>query len=45
MDVVLVNFEVWSVDLFKLMMDGDKLYGRGMMDCLGYVALMTTIFA
>jgi len=35
----------WSVDPFKLTMDGDKLYGRGTTDCLGHVALMTTIFA
>ena len=45
MDVVPANPEAWSVDPFKLTMDGDKLYGRGTTDCLGHVALMTTIFA
>ena len=45
MDVVPANPEAWSVDPFKLTMDGDNLYGRGTTDCLGHVALMTTIFA
>ena len=28
---------------FKLTQDGDKLYGRGTTDCLGHVALITTL--
>ena len=36
--------EAWNVDPFKLSIDGDKLYGRGTTDCLGHVALMTTLF-
>ena len=45
LDVVPANPEAWSVDPFKLTIDGDKLYGRGTTDCLGHVALMTTVFA
>ena len=45
LDVVPANPEAWTVDPFKLTIDGDKLYGRGTTDCLGHVALMTTIFA
>ena len=45
LDVVPANPEAWSVDPFKLTVDGDKLYGRGTTDCLGHVALMTTLFA
>ena len=43
LDVVPANPETWSVDPFKLTVDGDKLYGRGTTDCLGHVALITVI--
>ena len=45
LDVVPANPEAWTVDPFKLTIDGDKLYGRGTTDCLGHVALLTTLFA
>lgn len=32
-------------DPFKLIVEGDKLYGRGTTDCLGHVALLTDLFA
>ena len=44
LDVVPADPESWNVDPFKLTIDGDKLYGRGTTDCLGHVALMTTLF-
>ena len=44
LDVVPADPEAWNVDPFKLSIDGDKLYGRGTTDCLGHVALMTTLF-
>ncbi|CAD7927717.1 unnamed protein product [Amoebophrya sp. A25] len=40
MDVVPANPEEWARDPFKLVRDGDKLYGRGTTDCLGHVALL-----
>ena len=45
LDVVPANPDVWDVDPFSLTVDGDKLYGRGTTDCLGHVALMTTLFS
>ena len=44
LDVVPADPESWNVDPFKLTIDGDQLYGRGTTDCLGHVALMTTLF-
>lgn len=44
MDVVPANPEDWTVDPFKMSIDGDKLYGRGTTDCLGHVALVTELF-
>jgi acetylornithine deacetylase len=44
LDVVPADAEAWEVDPFKLTVDGDKLYGRGTTDCLGHVALLTTLF-
>ncbi len=31
-------------DPFKLLVEGDVLYGRGTTDCLGHVALFTDMF-
>mmetsp|Transcript_2017 Transcript_2017/g.9716 ORF Transcript_2017/g.9716 Transcript_2017/m.9716 type:complete len:406 (+) Transcript_2017:528-1745(+) len=45
LDVVPANPDAWNVDPFSLTIDGDKLYGRGTTDCLGHVALMTTLFS
>ncbi|KAI9916482.1 hypothetical protein PsorP6_016805 [Peronosclerospora sorghi] len=44
MDVVPANPEDWDRDPFSLTVEGDKLYGRGMTDCLGHVTLMTELF-
>lgn len=41
MDVVPANPEGWDRDPFKLIVEGDLLYGRGTTDCLGHVALLT----
>lgn len=43
MDVVPANPEDWSVDPFKLTVDGDKIYGRGVTDCSGHVALLAQL--
>lgn len=45
LDVVPANPDAWNVDPFSLTVDGDKLFGRGTTDCLGHVALMTTLFS
>ena len=45
LDVVPANPDAWEVDPFSLTVDGDKLFGRGTTDCLGHVALMTTLFS
>jgi len=44
LDVVPANPETWERNPFELSVEGDKLYGRGTTDCLGHVALMTTLF-
>jgi acetylornithine deacetylase len=44
MDVVPASAEGWSRDPFKLIIEGDMLYGRGTTDCLGHVALITDLF-
>lgn len=41
MDVVPADPETWERDPFSLVVEGDKLFGRGTTDCLGHVALMT----
>ena len=41
MDVVPANPEEWDRNPFELIVEGDKLYGRGTTDCLGHVALIT----
>lgn len=43
-DVVTANPDTWSFDPFKLSVEGDKLQGRGVTDCLGHVALVTELF-
>lgn len=44
MDVVsAVPPEEWDMDPFKLTVDGDKLYGRGVTDCLGHVATVACL--
>ena len=44
MDVVPANPETWTRDPFSLTVEGNKLHGRGMTDCLGHVGLMTLFF-
>jgi acetylornithine deacetylase len=44
LDVVPANPETWKRNPFKLIVEGDKLYGRGTTDCLGHVALITELF-
>ena len=41
MDVVPANPAGWDRDPFKMVREGDLLYGRGTTDCLGHVALLT----
>lgn len=41
MDVVPADASKWERDPFKLIREGDSLYGRGTTDCLGHVALLT----
>jgi len=43
MDVVPANPEEWDKDPYKLIREGDFLYGRGSTDCLGHVALITEL--
>jgi acetylornithine deacetylase/succinyl-diaminopimelate desuccinylase-like protein len=42
--VVPADPTVWERPPFKLIIEGDKLYGRGTTDCLGHVALITCLF-
>eukprot|EP00128_Syssomonas_multiformis_P010446 Colp12_sorted_trinity150504_noHs@5700 len=44
LDVVHADPSKWERDPFKLQVEGDLLYGRGTTDCLGHVALQTTLF-
>lgn len=44
MDVVPADPASWSHDPFTFRRDGDLLYGRGVTDCLGHVALLTCLF-
>lgn len=43
LDVVPANANTWDRDPFKLVIEGDTLYGRGTTDCLGHVALLTDL--
>jgi len=43
LDVVPADPNTWERDPFKLIIDGDKLYGRGTTDCLGHVAVLTEL--
>jgi acetylornithine deacetylase len=45
LDVVPANADSWERDPFKLVVEGDLLYGRGTTDCLGHVAALTDIMA
>ena len=44
MDTVPADPEQWSRDPFTLERDGDKVYGRGVADCLGHVAMLAVVF-
>eukprot|EP01133_Synstelium_polycarpum_P019701 gene19701-23594_t len=44
LDVVPAVAENWERNPFKLIIEGDRLYGRGTTDCLGHVALLTDLF-
>jgi len=44
MDVVPANPEEWKRNPFQLVQEGDKLYGRGVTDCLGHVCVLTNFF-
>ena len=39
-DVVTANPEEWERDTFSLTVEGDKVFGRGVTDCLGHVAVV-----
>lgn len=43
-DVVPANRDEWTKEPFRLTVEGDRLYGRGVTDCLGHCALMTELF-
>jgi acetylornithine deacetylase len=45
LDVVPAKPEEWQRPPFELQVDGDRLYGRGVTDCLGHVAVLTDLFA
>jgi acetylornithine deacetylase len=45
LDVVPANPTEWQRSPFELQVDGDRLYGRGVTDCLGHVAVLTDLFA
>jgi acetylornithine deacetylase len=44
LDVVPANPTEWQRSPFELQVDGDRLYGRGVTDCLGHVAVLTDLF-
>jgi acetylornithine deacetylase len=44
MDTVPADPEQWARDPFTMERDGDKIYGRGVTDCLGHVAMLTCFF-
>jgi acetylornithine deacetylase len=45
LDVVPANPIGWDRDPFKLIIEGDMLYGRGTTDCLGHVAMLADLMA
>jgi acetylornithine deacetylase len=45
LDVVPANPAEWQRPPFGLQIEGDRLYGRGVTDCLGHVAVLTDLFA
>src|SRR5215510_6167968 len=45
LDVVPANPAEWQRPPFELQVEGDRLYGRGVTDCLGHVAVLTDLFA
>lgn len=45
LDVVPADPKGWERDPFKLVREGDLLYGRGTTDCLGHIALLTDFMA
>jgi acetylornithine deacetylase len=45
LDVVPANPEEWQRPPFALQIEGERLYGRGVTDCLGHVAVLTDLFA
>jgi acetylornithine deacetylase len=44
LDVVPANPAEWHRPPFELQVEGDRLYGRGVTDCLGHVAVLTDLF-
>ncbi len=45
LDVVPADPKDWQRPPFELQIAGDRLYGRGVTDCLGHVAVLTDLFA
>ncbi len=45
LDVVPADPKEWQRPPFALQVEGDRLYGRGVTDCLGHVAVLTDLFA
>jgi acetylornithine deacetylase len=45
LDVVPADPAEWQRPPFGLRIEGDRLYGRGVTDCLGHVAVLTDLFA
>ncbi|MBI3756897.1 MAG: M20/M25/M40 family metallo-hydrolase [Deltaproteobacteria bacterium] len=45
LDVVPADPDEWQRPPFALQIEGDRLYGRGVTDCLGHVAVLTDFFA
>src|SRR5262245_19324555 len=45
LDVVPATPEEWQRPPFTLQIEDERLYGRGVTDCLGHVAVLTDLFA
>lgn len=45
LDVVPADPKEWQRFPFELQIEDDRLYGRGVTDCLGHVAVLTDLFA
>jgi acetylornithine deacetylase len=45
LDVVPADPTEWERSPFELQVEGDRLHGRGVTDCLGHVAVLTDLFA